>query len=337
LIDNELVQAIQPVTSMSMRASIVTALLCLAASSGQAAVFNPAVILPGHIELERGPDGNTVVLDAPDGLVIVDTGRHPEHVRAVLEHAADRNLPIVAVINTHWHLDHTTGNRDVASAFPDVQIVTSPAVIGALDGFLARSRDEALKQLRDTALPDAQRRGVERSLATIQDRSTLVPDVSVVKDGVHVIGGRQFQLHLAANAVTQGDVWILVADEDLVIAGDLVVAQMPFFDTGCEDGWIKALDAISAAKWARLVPGHGAIMDRADFNRWRSAFTAFVDCAKSARSAAECTTGWQRDAAGFFSEHERNNVTALGNYYISEVLRRPAKERVAYCRAPRIK
>jgi glyoxylase-like metal-dependent hydrolase (beta-lactamase superfamily II) len=316
-----------------MKISFFTALFLLAVAPQAGATTNPAVVLPGHIELERGPDGNTVILDAPEGLVVVDTGRHPEHARAILKHAETRGRPVVAMINTHWHLDHTTGNQDVAAKFPNAQIVTSPAVVGALDGFLARSRDAALKQLENAALPPDQRRRIERSLATIQNRSTLVPDIAVVKDGSHFLGGRRFELRLAANAVTQGDVWILVPDEDLAIVGDLVVAQMPFFDTGCEEGWVKALEAISAAKWERLVPGHGAEMDRAGFNRWHSAFIAFVDCAKSDRPTAECTAGWQRDALGFFSEQERESVAELGNYYVGEILRGPANEQMPYCRA----
>jgi glyoxylase-like metal-dependent hydrolase (beta-lactamase superfamily II) len=320
-----------------MRISIFTAVLLLAVSAGAAGATNRAIVLPGHIELERGPDGNSVVLDAPGGLVVVDTGRHPEHARKILEHAADRGRPVVAVINTHWHLDHTTGNQDVAAKFPNAQIVASPAVVGALDGFLARSRDAALKQLQSAALPADERRRIERSLAAIQDRSTLMPDIAVVKDGEHFLGGRRFELRLAANAVTQGDVWILVPDEGLAIVGDLVVAQMPLFDTGCEEGWVKALGEISAAKWERLIPGHGADMDRAGFNRWHAAFLAFTDCAKSDRPAAECVAGWQRDASGFFSEQERQSVAELGNYYVSEILRGPANRRMPYCRAAPVK
>ena len=36
-------------------------------------------LLPGGFPPGRGPDGNTVVFDAPDGLIVVDTGRHAWH------------------------------------------------------------------------------------------------------------------------------------------------------------------------------------------------------------------------------------------------------------------
>ena len=34
---------------------------------------------PGSFEAGRGPDGNTIIFDAPEGLVVVDTGRHVWH------------------------------------------------------------------------------------------------------------------------------------------------------------------------------------------------------------------------------------------------------------------
>ena len=74
-------------------------------------------------------------------------------------------------------------------------------------------------------------------------------------------------------------------------------------------------------------------MDRAAFGRWHGAFTALLDCAKSARKSAECAAGWERDAAGFFSEDERGEVRAMAVYYVDEVLRAPSEKRMTYCRA----
>ncbi len=50
-------------------------------------------IVPG-VHLIRGkftpgaqPDGNTIVFTAPDGLVVVDTGRHAEHTQQIVDFA----------------------------------------------------------------------------------------------------------------------------------------------------------------------------------------------------------------------------------------------------------
>lgn len=54
---------------------ILAAILCVSATA-------PAPdwhLVPGSLEPNRGPDGNSVFLDAPDGLILIDTGRHPAH------------------------------------------------------------------------------------------------------------------------------------------------------------------------------------------------------------------------------------------------------------------
>src|SRR6478609_12035607 len=58
----------------------------------------------------RGPDGNTIIIDTPDGLIVVDTGRHSSQSDAILGFARDHQRPIVTIVNTHWHLDHASGN-----------------------------------------------------------------------------------------------------------------------------------------------------------------------------------------------------------------------------------
>ena len=44
----------------------------------------------------RGPDGNTVIIDAPEGLIVVDTGRHKELTDAIREARIDRSVSVVA-------------------------------------------------------------------------------------------------------------------------------------------------------------------------------------------------------------------------------------------------
>src|SRR6185436_20904869 len=85
-------------------------------------------LIPGTLEPDRGPDGNSVFLDAPDGLILVDTGRHPAHRDRLLAYASERGRPIVAIFNTHWHLDHSTGNAELRAAFPQAPLYATNAI-----------------------------------------------------------------------------------------------------------------------------------------------------------------------------------------------------------------
>lgn len=309
------------------------AILSLISAPLPLAAQEPYVLQPGHMDLEIGPDGNTVIFYAPEGLVVVDTGRHRAHSQAILDHAASVSKPVAALVNTHWHLDHTTGNRDILAAYPQARLVASGAVAGAMEGFLARSLATARERLADPAMPAEQRVRVERGVAAMEARAALVPADPVLADGPLVLGGRQFEVHVAPAAATEDDLWLVAPDEQVAVVGDLVVAPVPFFDTGCENGWRAALDAIGAAEWTTLIPDHGAPMTRADFARWRGAFDAWLHCAASQAPAAACAEGWMRDAAGFYTDAERDGVRYLAEAYVAELLRLPTDQREAYCRA----
>src|SRR3954453_23561117 len=132
-------------------------LFAMALTLGASAGAEPFHLIPGAVPLDKGPDGNTVVLDATDGLIVFDTGRHPEHAQAILDYAKARKRPIAAIVNSHWHLDHTTCNWDIRKAYPDVAVYASNALQGALATFLKNSRADTDKMLADPKTPAAVR------------------------------------------------------------------------------------------------------------------------------------------------------------------------------------
>lgn len=311
----------------------LAALVAGACTQGSALGLVPYVVQQGHIDLARGPDGNTVILDAPDGLIVVDTGRHAEHSKAIVDHAHSVGKPVAAILNTHWHLDHTTGNHDVRMAFPAARVIATGAGEGALSGFLASGIAASRATIADDAAAPADRAAAQRRLAAVDDRASFLPGVPVERDGIQHIAGRALELHVASAAVTESDLWFVDPQENIAVVGDLVVAQAPFFDTGCEEGWVRALDEIAAARWNTLIPGHGETMDRAAFSRWRAAFDGFLNCGRSEATPSECADRWLADARGFYAESERTNVRNLIEYYVAQVLRAPVATRMAYCRS----
>ncbi len=290
---------------------------------------HPVKIIPGAIPEDRQPDGNTVIFEDAKGLIVVDTGRHKEHQAAILDYARSRGKPIVAIVNTHWHLDHSGGNQELRAVFPDAKLYTSTAIEGALGGFLSAGRGR--ERLKDSRLSANERTDIALGVEAIEDRKDLIPDVPVTGDTR--IG--RLELHLAPFAATQGDTWLYDPESRTLVAGDLVVIPVPFFDTACAAGWRKALDALAAQPFERLVPGHGPALDRPEFEAYRSAFANLVDCAAGAADKAQCVAGWQRDAAQFLTTARDRTMSAeyLG-YYIDNILREPGKQAQLCSRAP---
>jgi glyoxylase-like metal-dependent hydrolase (beta-lactamase superfamily II) len=145
------------------------------------------------------------------------------------------------------------------------------------------------------------------------------------------VPGRRLEVHLGRFAATEGDVWTYDPGSKLLIAGDLVVGPVPFFDTGCPEGWREALTALAAKPFATLIPGHGAPMTKPQFLQWRTAFGNLLDCAVTDKGEEECVAGWKRDAAAFIPAGDRRTDGMVGNY-LDTRLRAPYPEREKYCR-----
>lgn len=308
-------------------------LLALAAMAAPGCAKAPAFhLIPGPVPLDwRGPDGNSIFLDAPDGLILVDTGRHPAHAEKLLAYAKERGRPVAAIVNTHWHLDHTTGNLDIRQAFPAAHVYATAAIEGALVGFLGRGREQADKRLADPNVPAEQKAQILRGRYRIDHPDTLRPTVPVLKSGRMKIAGRKVDVHVAPFAATEADLWLYVPDERLAIVGDLVVDIVPFMDTACADGWKKALKEVEATPFVTLVPGHGAPMDRSQFLTWKRAFDNFVDCGRSPAAREQCVAGWKKDAAPFIDPAHAAYVDEAAAYYIDTRLRSSPEEQQKYC------
>lgn len=314
---------------MRMLGALMMLLLTAAGLSNAVEAYR---LIPGAVPIDKGPDGNTIVLDAPDGLIVFDTGRHPEHVQAILDYAQSRKKPIAAVINSHWHLDHTTGNWDIRRAYPDVAVFASSAMDGALATFLKKGREQTQAALLDPKTSPAERDQLERAIAVVDHPERIRPDHIITKSGSMRIAGRLLEVHLAKFAATEGDLWLYDRHTRTLLAGDLVVGLVPFMDTACPEGWSRALDDIAQVPFKVLVPGHGAPMTKTDFLVWRKAYRDFVDCGRSARDKQQCIDGWESDAADFIDAAHRDYVRQAAAYYIDTRLRSSPQEQQLYCR-----
>ena len=313
---------------MRLAAFIALALLGCASASAE-----PYHFIPGRVPLDwQGPDGNSIIFDAPQGLIVVDTGRSPMHAQAILDYAKQRHRPIAAIVNSHWHLDHTTGNFDIRQAFPNAKVYASTAIEGALVGFLNNGRAQGDKVLADPKTSEGQKAQLLRGRYRVDHPDTLRPTNPVVRSGRVTIAGRRLEVHLAKFAATEGDVWIYDPASRTAIVGDLVVGLVPFMDTACADGWSKALDEVAAVPFQTVIPGHGDPMSRADFLSWRKAYNDFVACGRSNADKQQCVDGWTSEAARFIDDEHRGYARGAAAYYLDTRLRSSPEEQQKYCR-----
>jgi glyoxylase-like metal-dependent hydrolase (beta-lactamase superfamily II) len=320
--------------AMRARATAIAAMIVASACSaeGPSAPVAPPLLIEGSFSAERQPDGNSIIFEDEDGLVVIDTGRHREHQVRILQIAARKGKPIRAIVNTHWHLDHSGGNAEIRARHPKAKLYASNAVAGALDGFLARSLASAKPRLDDPSLSAAEKAEIQLGVGAIEDRRNLLPDVAVTGKTDLPLSDRTLELHLAPRAATAGDLWIWDPVTRTLIAGDLVVIPAPFFDTGCAQGWREALGRLASVPFETLIPGHGKPMTRDEFNLYRTAFDRLVECGEGSSPKQRCTDGWKRDAGRLLSEQDRKDAQMLLDYYVDAILR-SAEKKAEFCGA----
>ena len=272
----------------------------------------------------RGPDGNTIIYDAPDGLVVVDTGRHTSQTDAILAFAREHTKPIVAIVNTHWHLDHVSGNGRIKAAFPKAKVYTTTAVdtVLAPGGFLARNLESASGMAASVTEP-TQKDEIQIFMTTMAQRTDLRPDVPLTRSQATALGGRALDVRVTDKAVTDADVWLYDAATKVAVIGDLVTMPVPYFETACPDRWRASLDEVWATPFETAIPGHGRPMTRPQLDAYRQSLSAFVSCVRNDRSKAECGSVWVDGmSAAIGDDPSRRKAIASNMEYYVDYLRK---------------
>jgi glyoxylase-like metal-dependent hydrolase (beta-lactamase superfamily II) len=290
------------------------------------------LLLRGAFVPGRQPDGNTVLVEAPRGLIVIDTGRHHEHTQRIVDYASAARRPISAIVNTHWHLDHIGGNPRLRREFPQVRVHASNAIDEAMKGFLANYRKHLEGAVAKAAGDAEKERPLKAELAILDAGGALYPDEPITTAGERTIAGRKLEIGLETNAVTGGDVWIFDRPNGTLIAGDLVTLPVPFLDTACAPRWQQALDRLAKVPFQKLVPGHGPVLTPAQFTSYRRAFGALLTCAASSKKKEECADAWLADLGGLIPKEDHTFARSLLDYYFDGHLRGGPARNADRCR-----
>ena len=209
--------------------------------------------LTDNIHVLMGIGGNIAVSSGADGVFIVDDDMPP--IAAKIE-AAVRSIqdePVRMVFNTHWHFDHTGGNKHFGE---------QGALIVAHDNVRERMSTKQLSALFNTETkPSAD---VALPVVTFDQTITF-----------HLNGGTIRAMHVPAGH-TDGDSVLFFEEANIVHMGDLFFNRMyPVIDInagGSARGMIAAIDTVLPMLNADtvLIPGHGPVGDVDDLKAFRN-------------------------------------------------------------------
>ena len=219
---------------------------------------------------EVGLDGNSVAIVGNTGVLVFDTNGTPSAASAVL--AEIRRLtdkPVRYIVNSHWHWDHWYGTEVYRQAFPGVQVVSQARTRGMMMGpalefnrpGLEQQLPGYVKMLEDKAAADpAARERVETARFFLEQKRSVkhvIPDVTFDRAFDIDLGNRRVQVRHHERAVTPGDAYVYLPDQQVLITGDLLVNPMPFALSSYPAGWIATLEQLDALDASVIVPGHG--------------------------------------------------------------------------------
>jgi glyoxylase-like metal-dependent hydrolase (beta-lactamase superfamily II) len=239
---------------------ILLALFCLAflpaasAETEVVAVPMEVVKLGPHSYFVQGQSGaassanegfmsNAGFVVTRDGVIVFDALASPplaEKLAGLIRKITRQ--PIRRVIVSHYHADHFYGLQ-VFKAM-GAEIWAHRAAQGAT------RTEEAAQRL-------AQRR---EALVPWVDENTqlLEADHFVEGDTEFEMGGLKFALRHVGPAHSSEDLALMVMNDGVLFAGDVVFrGRVPFVGDADTGGWIAALDKLIALKPKVLVPGHG--------------------------------------------------------------------------------
>jgi len=312
---------------------VLISISCAGAALAAQDIAPGVTLVPGTFFAGTQPDGNTVILKGPDGLIVFDTGRHAEHVQQILDFAATSHAPVAAIVNSHWHLDHVGGNVKLRQAFPNARVVASAAIEDAMHGFLANYHaqlEDAIKQAGDDTAKQAPWRA---ELALIDAGPVLFPDQIIAAPTTLTLAGRKVRIGFENYAVTAGDVWLFDPATRVLASGDLVTLPAPLFDTACPARWSKALGRLAQIEFKTLIPGHGAPMQGKDLAIYRRAFDRLLACANGKDAKQVCIDGWMHDADALIPARDQALARSLLDYYVDGSLRADPKQAAKLCSA----
>jgi glyoxylase-like metal-dependent hydrolase (beta-lactamase superfamily II) len=193
----------------------------------------------------QGFNSNAGFVVTDEGVVVFDALGTPalgEALVRAIRGVTDK--PIRRVIVSHYHADHFYGLQALKAQGAEVWAHE------AARAYLASDAPRLRLEERRRSLPP----WVDETARIVE------PDVWVAGDTAFRLGGITFNVHHVGPAHTPEDLALVVVEEGVFFAGDLMFGgRIPFVGDADSKAWLAAIDKLEKYRPTVLVGGHGAM------------------------------------------------------------------------------
>jgi cyclase len=190
----------------------------------------------------EGDGGNVAVLVTSEGLVMVDDKFDRDHDAIMASIKSFTNQPVKYILSTHYHEDHSGGNTKF---LPTADVISTQ-----------NARTNILEHKQSNAAP-----GVSPA------RIVFTTETAVF------LGGKEVRAKYFGRGHTNGDAIIYFPALKTIHTGDMMAGTSPLIDYnggGSLVEWSKTLDAAMKLDFDTVIPGHGAVTNKAGLMTYRN-------------------------------------------------------------------
>ena len=190
----------------------------------------------------EGDGGNVAVYVTSEGVILVDDKFDQDHDGIVAHVKSITNLPVKYVLSTHYHADHSGGNAKFLST---AEIIST-----------ANARTNIVNHVQSNAPP-----GVAPARVTFTEETAVF------------LGGKEVRARYFGRGHTNGDAIVYFPALRTIHTGDMMAGTTPLIDYtggGSVVEWTKTLDAAMKLDFDTVIPGHGAVTNKAGLLAYRN-------------------------------------------------------------------
>lgn len=238
-----------------------------------------AIAKPGGLA-----SGNAGFVVGDGGVLVVDTFFTPVAIEELIgEIQKQTKQPIMAAVNTHYHLDHTGGNQVLRNSGVPVIAHDNVAIWQTSKNKrflpspeeLQKRRADVAKQLEGTPADQADKRlQLERQLRRLDAMQSIKltnPSITFGSGPVNLRLGQREVILFTLPGHTGGDVLVYVPDANVLFMGDMGWSRtLPNLVDATVNDWVPSLDTILGKyATAKFVPGHGEVATAVEIREFR--------------------------------------------------------------------